>query len=74
MAEQGPQPSAKGFTKKETSSSNKSRTNVGVQGAGDVADKGPEVVSSREGQRTPRRVKSGRMPLTQDPIQPKVGK
>ena len=74
MAVQGPQPSEKGFTKKEVSSSNKGRTGVGLQGAGDAGDKGAEVVPSREGQRTPRRMKSGRMPLAQDPIQPKVGR
>ncbi len=71
MAQQGPQPSEKGFENKSTGRVGK---NVGNQGTGDLADKGSEVVPSREGQRTPRRVKGGRMPLAQEPIQPKVGR
>ena len=58
---------------KETSASSKKRS-VGMQGSGKLADKGSEVVPSRAGQRTPRKVARKRMPLSQAPIQPKVGK
>lgn len=68
--QEGPKPSQKGYEDKGKGQVGK---DVGMQGSGDLA-KGSDVVSGRPNQMVPKRMKSVRMPLAQEPIQPKVGK
>lgn len=67
---EGPKPGREGFKNKGKGQVGK---DVGMQGSGDLA-KGSDVVSGREGQMVPKRQKSMRMPLSQSPVEPKVGR